>query len=686
MAGHGQTLHDRLNAARHTITGQSLARGVCKATTEELIGPKKKHLDYLIQCTKEPNVSVPELCNMLIERTQQSSWVIVFKSLITAHHLMCYGSEKFIQCMATTSCSFQLSSFVDKSGSQGYEMSTFIRRYAKYLNVKASTYRTMGSDFCKMKRGKDEGVLRNMITETLLKTLPILQEQMDALIEFDCNPDDLSNGVMNSCFVLLYRDLIQLFAAYNDGIINLFEKYFNMNKKHCKEALDIYKKFIVAMDKVSDFLKVAESVGIDKGNIPDLTKAPASLLEEMENHLTYLEGKKSHSVSAMSRANSVKNAVSALNSTSTAFSDSIDSSAHELNGLTIDESMRRAVEEEAAIMNQLKSDDTSLSPNFWETTEQRLRELANQRVPPGETTPPAAKVTVSSPSVPVPSPLPPPSGASVVSPVGKQKQVSQPSVVSSDGEDLLLVMSSNPPNSSASISMPMPTQPQPFQQVPFNQFGYEVQNTGTAGAASTFASEASFKSAFSGSVAPESSASLFGDVLQPQSSISPVSASPVPEECESKSSPTGSSKLISSDLDSSLKTLVQNLDINGPKKALKPSGHQWSSPKPATRTGGANWSPSSTVMTNWATPPGMQPMAMGPVPFVTPPIANTTPYGFQPTVPTMVAQQPYRMSPPVWPSAAFGVNQPQQQPSHQPVIQGGGPPVNQSTFDPFGAL
>lgn len=35
-----------------------------------------------------------------------------------------------------------------------------------------------------------------------------------------------------------------------------------MNKKHCKEALDIYKKFIVAMDKVSDFLKVAE-VGID---------------------------------------------------------------------------------------------------------------------------------------------------------------------------------------------------------------------------------------------------------------------------------------------------------------------------------------------------------------------------------------------------------------------------------------
>lgn len=31
-----------------------------------------------------------------------------------------------------------------------------------------------------------------------------------------------------------------------------------MNKKQCREALDIYKKFLVRMDKVSEFLKVAE--------------------------------------------------------------------------------------------------------------------------------------------------------------------------------------------------------------------------------------------------------------------------------------------------------------------------------------------------------------------------------------------------------------------------------------------
>ena len=45
MAGAGQTLNDRILAAKHSIAGQGLAKAVCKATTEELIGPKRKHLE-----------------------------------------------------------------------------------------------------------------------------------------------------------------------------------------------------------------------------------------------------------------------------------------------------------------------------------------------------------------------------------------------------------------------------------------------------------------------------------------------------------------------------------------------------------------------------------------------------------------------------------------------------------------
>ncbi|XP_020286852.1 phosphatidylinositol-binding clathrin assembly protein LAP isoform X12 [Pseudomyrmex gracilis] len=341
----GQTINDRLLAARHSIAGQGLAKSVCKATTEEMIGPKKKHLDYLIHCTNEPNVSIPQLANLLIERSQNTNWTVVFKALITVHHMMCYGNERFTQYLASSNSTFQLSNFLDKSGVQGYDMSPFIRRYAKYLNEKALSYRTVAFDFCKVKRGKEDGTLRTMNAEKLLKTLPVLQSQLDALLEFDCTANDLTNGVINMAFMLLFRDLIRLFACYNDGIINLLEKYFDMNKKQCRDALDLYKKFLIRMDRVGEFLKVAENVGIDKGDIPDLTKAPSSLLDALEQHLASLEGKKGSAANTPTQ--------SASNAFGTAASNArLDQTG---NG-HIDEALRQqALAEEEAAMNQYKA-------------------------------------------------------------------------------------------------------------------------------------------------------------------------------------------------------------------------------------------------------------------------------------------------------------------------------------------
>ncbi|XP_018407648.1 PREDICTED: phosphatidylinositol-binding clathrin assembly protein LAP [Cyphomyrmex costatus] len=353
----GQTINDRLLAARHSIAGQGLAKSVCKATTEEMIGPKKKHLDYLIHCTNEPNVSIPQLANLLIERSQNTNWTVVFKALITVHHMMCYGNERFTQYLASSNSTFQLNNFLDKSGVQGdyfvnnpgirvgYDMSPFIRRYAKYLNEKALSYRTVAFDFCKVKRGKEDGTLRTMNAEKLLKTLPVLQSQLDALLEFDCTANDLTNGVINMAFMLLFRDLIRLFACYNDGIINLLEKYFDMNKKQCRDALDIYKKFLIRMDRVGEFLKVAENVGIDKGDIPDLTKAPSSLLDALEQQLAFLEGKKGSAANTPTQ------------SASNAFGTAASNARLEQTGNGhIDEALRQqALAEEEAAMNQYKA-------------------------------------------------------------------------------------------------------------------------------------------------------------------------------------------------------------------------------------------------------------------------------------------------------------------------------------------
>ncbi|XP_061559815.1 clathrin coat assembly protein AP180-like isoform X9 [Phycodurus eques] len=242
----------------------------------------------LVSATNTTNVNIPQMADTLFERATNASWVVVFKALVTTHHMCVHGNERFIQYLASRTSLFNLSNYIDKTGSHGYDMSTFIRRYGRYLNEKAFAYRQMAFDFTRVKKGA-EGVMRTMTTEKLLKGMPVLQTQIDTLLEFDVHPKELNNGIINAAFLLLFKDLVKLFASYNDGIINMLEKYFKMKKSDCKEALEIYKRFLTRVTKIGEFMKLAETVGVDKNDIPDINYAPSSILESLETHMNGLE-------------------------------------------------------------------------------------------------------------------------------------------------------------------------------------------------------------------------------------------------------------------------------------------------------------------------------------------------------------------------------------------------------------
>ncbi|XP_046804277.1 phosphatidylinositol-binding clathrin assembly protein LAP isoform X18 [Lucilia cuprina] len=683
MSMAGQTINDRLLAARHSLAGQGLAKSVCKATTEECIGPKKKHLDYLVHCTNEPNVSIPHLANLLIERSQNANWVVVYKSLITTHHLMAYGNERFMQYLASSNSTFNLSNFLDKGGVQdggmsvpggrmGYDMSPFIRRYAKYLNEKSLSYRAMAFDFCKVKRGKEEGSLRTMHADKLLKTLPVLQAQLDALLEFDCQSNDLTNGVINMSFMLLFRDLIRLFACYNDGIINLLEKYFDMNKKQARDALDLYKKFLVRMDRVGEFLKVAENVGIDKGDIPDLTKAPSSLLDALEQHLATLEGRKVSAAntptqSASSNQKNVKSAVSALSSTSSSFGTAAASSKFDTtNG--IDEQLKaQALAEEEAAMNQYKQHKVS-SPTSGGAAANAA--LTN----PFLSSPPAS--AAGQPIVDL-------FGAASAQP-GSGSTAAAGTTKASD--DLLQLgnpfadMFDAPLAGGAGGGVA--TGAQNSNNIWMNNNGFNGAAVPSA-AANAFVSDSNFSSVF-GNTEPAGIASQDPLLHHQQQS----------QQQQQQQPPASTGKLLTGDLDSSLMSLVENLNIN---KSATTKPVQWNSPKNTAKPG-ANWTPQPMAATTGA---GYRPMAHGMT--VSPaPITINHPYihASYPVIPnymqqgmpvmgqTMMGQAPLTGVPPtmqqpmVMPSNPAGIMQ-TTQPQMQSMMQtnGGNKPL-----DPFGAL
>ncbi|XP_021473248.2 phosphatidylinositol-binding clathrin assembly protein isoform X3 [Oncorhynchus mykiss] len=587
----GQSITDRITAAQHSVTGSAVSKTVCKATTHEIMGPKKKHLDYLIHCTNEMNVNIPQLADTLFERTASTSWVVVFKSLTATHHLMVYGNERFIQYLASRNTLFNLSNFLDKSGLQGYDMSTFIRRYSRYLNEKAVSYRQVAFDFTKVKRGAD-GVMRTMNTEKLLKTLPIIQNQMDALLDFNVNANELTNGVINAAFMLLFKDAIRLFAAYNEGIINLLEKYFDMKKTQCKEGLDIYKKFLTRMTRISEFLKVAAQVGIDRGDIPDLSQAPSSLLDALEQHLASLEGKKVKDSTAASRASTLSNAVSSLANTGISFTK-------------VDEREKQAaLEEEQARLKALK--------------EQRLKELQNGHSSYATTV--ASPVSTDGRTI---------NTAPAIDLFSTPSSTNSTSKAASDLLDLqpafqqqALLLSTGLPTantwgdhynpfivSSSSIASDLehtvrieqfvsdsfcgpasyPTTPL-FQSEPSAVAGlfggFSVSSTTQPQTARGL--NVNFDSVFGNNSASANNVDSAGGVLKPTVASSP-SQGLIPNGQQL-------GKLVSDDLDSSLANLVGNLGIgNGVAK----NDIHWSQPGEKKLTGGYNWQPKSAPSTTW---------------------------------------------------------------------------------------
>ncbi|OON18824.1 hypothetical protein X801_05317, partial [Opisthorchis viverrini] len=119
--------------------------------------------------------------------------------------------------------------------------------------------------------------------------------------------NELVNSVLRVAHLHLYRDLIRLYAVYNEAMINLIGRYFTMTKRDCRTALVIYKAFLKRMEAMNAFVKIAENTMI---RFPDqatdsssfapsqendsitFQPVPPSVLEALEQHLSYLENHK----------------------------------------------------------------------------------------------------------------------------------------------------------------------------------------------------------------------------------------------------------------------------------------------------------------------------------------------------------------------------------------------------------
>ncbi|CAO3649825.1 unnamed protein product [Mucor hiemalis] len=222
----------------------------------------------------------------LEKRLKERSWIITYKVLAIVHYLMREGnSAAVIESVIRNPSVLDSSRIKNKTSAPASVQNIYL--YRAYLDERIVTFQHLKRDFVKETSFKKEGRLRHLsVSGGLLKETPALQRQIENVLKCKFYMDEKDPAITLFAYRMTIEDLLALFQAVNEGVVNILENYFEMKKADAVEALRIYKRFAQQTESTITHLKEAKKYQNDLHmDIPTINHAPLSLATALEEYL-----------------------------------------------------------------------------------------------------------------------------------------------------------------------------------------------------------------------------------------------------------------------------------------------------------------------------------------------------------------------------------------------------------------
>ncbi|TVY28777.1 ENTH domain-containing protein [Lachnellula hyalina] len=257
----------------------SFEKSVKGATKIKAAPPKSKYIEHILIATHSGEAGVAEVFRALSNRLRDSTWTVVFKSLITVHLMIREGSpDVTLAYLARHRQMLAISSFSDVQ-TQGRN----IRHYTNYLSERARAYRDTKCDFV---RSAERRLEKMSVDKGLLRETEAVQHQITSLLKCDVLDNEPENEITITVFRMLVLDLLAMFHVMNQAMINILGHFFEMSKPDAERALEIYKSFAKQTDFVVQYLSVARQYEHQtRVEVPKLKHAPVNLGKQLEDYL-----------------------------------------------------------------------------------------------------------------------------------------------------------------------------------------------------------------------------------------------------------------------------------------------------------------------------------------------------------------------------------------------------------------
>ncbi|KAK9806363.1 hypothetical protein WJX72_011503 [[Myrmecia] bisecta] len=272
---------------------------IIKSTTSQFhVVPKEKHVRTLKGAVHpaQPRTQVGYVIGELVQRLHKATdWVTALKTLMVIHRLMRESDISFLEELLKYSESvtqgkghvLNMDNFIDTTNIEGrFDMSEWVRAYGKYLDEQLEVYARINF-YQEQEHSGEPSRMRSLNSTDLLFQLPFLQKLLERLM--DCKPGVMSgrDPIVQGAVLVVLKESFKMYKAISEGLINLADRFFDMEFLEAQKGLDIYKESMVASDRLQAYYRAMEQIDDLRRAIqfPKLESPPADFVKQMENYV-----------------------------------------------------------------------------------------------------------------------------------------------------------------------------------------------------------------------------------------------------------------------------------------------------------------------------------------------------------------------------------------------------------------